>query len=109
MIFRGGTWKYITVVKTNEWTTPQHLFDDLNEEFSFTLDPCSTDENAKCRKYYTVKDNGLIQDWSEDIVFMNPPYGRSIKRWVKKAYEESFERSNGSLFNTRKNRHDILA
>lgn len=48
--------------KTNEWTTPQNLFDDLNREFNFTLDPCSTDENAKCQKHYTENDNGLIQD-----------------------------------------------
>lgn len=74
---------------TDLWSTPQDLFDKLNDEFHFTLDPCSTHENAKCKKHYTIKDNGLIQDWSNDIVFMNPPYGRSIFNWVKKAYESN--------------------
>lgn len=75
--------------KSNEWTTPQYLFDELNEEFNFTLDPCATDENAKCSKYFTIEDDGLSKDWSNDVVFMNPPYGREIKKWIKKVYEES--------------------
>ena len=74
--------------KTNEWSTPQDFFDELDKEFNFTLDPCSTSENAKCAKYFTVEDDGLKQDWSNDVVFMNPPYGRGIKHWIKKAYEE---------------------
>ena len=75
--------------KSNEWATPQKLFDELNEEFNFTLDPCATDENAKCNKHFTIEDDGLSKDWSKDVVFMNPPYGREIKKWIKKAYEES--------------------
>ena len=77
--------------KSNEWTTPQDYFNILNKEFNFTLDPCATKENAKCKKYYTKKENGLIQDWSNENVFMNPPYGREIKNWIKKAYEESLK------------------
>ena len=77
--------------KTNEWSTPQDFFDELDKEFNFTLDPCATSENAKCTKYFTVEDDGLKQDWSKDVVFMNPPYGREIKYWVKKAYEESLK------------------
>ena len=73
--------------KSNEWATPQYLFDELDKEFNFTLDPCATDENFKCDKYFTIEDDGLIQDWSNDVVFMNPPYGRDIKHWIKKAYE----------------------
>ncbi|MDR5622667.1 phage N-6-adenine-methyltransferase [Staphylococcus haemolyticus] len=75
--------------KSNEWATPQNLFDELNDEFNFTLDPCATDENAKCSKYFTVEDDGLSKNWSNEVVFMNPPYGREIKKWIKKAYEES--------------------
>lgn len=75
--------------KSNEWATPQNLFDELDDEFNFTLDPCATDENAKCSKYFTIEDDGLSKDWSNDVVFMNPPYGREIKKWIKKAYEES--------------------
>ena len=77
--------------KTNEWSTPQAFFDELNKEFNFTLDPCATRENAKCTKYFTVEDDGLKQDWSNDVVFMNPPYGREIKYWVQKAFEENLK------------------
>lgn len=75
--------------KSNEWSTPQKLFDELDKEFNFTLDPCSTHENAKCSKHFTIEENGLEQDWSKDIVFMNPPYGRGIRHWIEKAYKES--------------------
>ena len=75
--------------KSNEWSTPQSLFDELNSEFNFTLDPASTHENAKCEKYYTQEDDGLNQPWADESVFCNPPYGREIGQWVKKAYEES--------------------
>lgn len=74
---------------TPEWYTPRDFFDVLNKEFGFTLDPCCTHENATCGKHFTEQDNGLSQDWSGDIVFMNPPYGRTIKQWMKKAYESS--------------------
>ena len=75
--------------KTVEWTTPQDFYDRLNQEFNFTLDPCCTDETAKCGTYYTEADDGLAQPWAGHSVFMNPPYGRSIKDWIRKAYEES--------------------
>ncbi|MGW9934357.1 DNA N-6-adenine-methyltransferase [Staphylococcus sp. HMSC068C09] len=74
---------------SNEWATPQNLFDELNDEFNFTPDPCATDENAKCSKYFTIENDGLSKDWSNEVVFMNPPYGREIKKWIKKAYEEN--------------------
>lgn len=74
--------------KDMTWSTPQSFFDELNKEFNFTLDPCCSVETAKCKKFFTPVENGLIQDWSKDIVFMNPPYGREIKQWVEKAYKE---------------------
>lgn len=74
---------------TNEWATPQDFFDKLNMQFDFNLDPCATAENAKCEKFFTIEDNGLEQDWSKYRVFCNPPYGRGLKDWVRKAYEES--------------------
>lgn len=76
---------------TNEWGTPQWLFDQLNEEFIFTLDPAASHTNHKCKKYFTIEDDGLSQSWSNEIVFLNPPYGREVGVWVKKAYEESFK------------------
>ncbi|MCP4191770.1 MAG: adenine methyltransferase [Planctomycetaceae bacterium] len=72
-----------------EWETPQWLFDSLNAEFGFTLDPCSTDQNAKCPKHFTKSENGLEQDWQDHVVFMNPPYGREIAAWMEKAYTSS--------------------
>lgn len=74
---------------TPEWATPQSFFDALNREFSFTLDPCSTHENAKCEKHYTKEDDGLSKNWGGEVVFCNPPYGRELPKWVKKCYEES--------------------
>lgn len=71
-----------------DWETPQNLFDALNKEFNFTLDPCCTKETAKCKRYYTKEDDGLSQDWI-GTVFMNPPYGREISEWMKKAKMES--------------------
>ena len=73
------------------WETPQKFFDELNEEFHFTLDACATPENAKCEKYFTEEDNALVQDWSGNVVFCNPPYSRKGGQdlFVKKAFEES--------------------
>lgn len=73
--------------KTDLWSTPQWKFDELNEEFHFTLDPCATDENHKCDKYFTKEQDGLSQDWGQDTVYINPPYGREIGKWVEKASE----------------------
>ena len=49
--------------KSDEWSTPKELFDELNEEFGFTLDPCSTGDNHLCDKYYTIHEDGLEQSW----------------------------------------------
>ena len=75
--------------KSMEWETPQEFFDRLDREFHFTLDPCATAETAKCEKFYTKETDGLAQNWGGETVFCNPPYGRAIKDWVKKSYDES--------------------
>ena len=76
--------------KSDEWETPQELFDRLAVLFGpFTLDPCATPANAKCAKFYTSDDDGLAQPWANECVFMNPPYGRVIGQWIEKAYHES--------------------
>ncbi len=80
--------------ETNEWATPQFLFDALNAEFGFTLDPCANSGNAKCKRFYTKTEDGLSQDWTDEIVFMNPPYGRALGNWMRKAFESSL---NGAL------------
>lgn len=74
---------------SNEWATPQAFYDELNAEFHFDLDPCATESNAKCDKFYTIEDDGLAKDWRGARVFCNPPYGRELPRWVKKCYDES--------------------
>ena len=75
--------------KTDLWETPQSFYDELDKEFQFTLDPCATPENAKCEMFFTKEMNGLTQNWGGNRVFCNPPYGKEIGKWVKKAYEES--------------------
>ena len=71
-----------------DWETPQFLFDGLNAEFRFELDVCATAENTKCRRFLTRKDDALSQRW-EGVCWMNPPYGREIERWVRKAFESA--------------------
>jgi phage N-6-adenine-methyltransferase len=76
--------------KTDMWETPQALFDELNKEFGFEVDVCAVKENAKCDKYFTPEDDGLAQQW-RGVCWMNPPYGRQIKKWMQKAYDSSKE------------------
>ena len=75
--------------ETNEWATPQDFYDKLDKDFNFNLDPCSTKDNAKCDKFFTIDDDGLAQSWVGYNVFMNPPYGREIKFWIEKALKET--------------------
>lgn len=82
--------KAMTSTGKDDWETPPWLFNQLDEEFHFTLDPCCTHKTAKCEKHYTVEDDGLSKDWSGETVFCNPPYSRSYQDlWVKKCFEES--------------------
>lgn len=74
--------------KSDEWSTPKELFDRLNAEFRFTLDVCASAVNAKCDTYYTKEDDALTQSWV-GVCWMNPPYGRGIGEWMKKARESA--------------------
>jgi len=78
---------------SNEWYTPSYIFDPLDDEFEFELDACATEDSAKCDAYFTKKDNALLKDWSAaaNIVWVNPPYGRGIGKWIEKAYKESLK------------------
>ena len=80
---------YMPQAQTVEWGTPPDLFESLDAEFKFTLDPCATPENAKCAKFYTREDDGLSKSWAGERVFMNPPYGKEASNWIAKAYFES--------------------
>ena len=75
---------------TDMWATPQEFFNKVNRLFNFTLDVCATPDNAKCEAFFSPEQDGLAQPWT-GTCWMNPPYGRTIKHWVKKAYESSQE------------------
>lgn len=73
---------------TDDWATPADFYEALNRVFRFELDVCASDTNHKCARYFTAEQNGLAQDWS-GTCWMNPPYGRGIGEWVKKAFDSS--------------------
>jgi phage N-6-adenine-methyltransferase len=75
---------------TDMWPTPQDFFDKLNAEFNFITDVCASVDNAKCPWYFTKEMDGLAQEWNGSC-WMNPPYGKTIGDWVKKAYESSLK------------------
>ena len=70
------------------WETPDEFFQKLNQEFNFTLDVCANKDNHKCDNYFSEVQDGLKQEW-KGICWMNPPYGREISKWIKKAFAES--------------------
>lgn len=74
----------------SNWGTPQSFFDDCNRRFGpFELDVCASPENAKCELFFTEEVDGLAQNWGSAVCWMNPPYGRQIGQWMRKAYESS--------------------
>ena len=81
--------------KSNEWATPQDLFAVLNREFNFDVDVAASEHNHKCTTYWTKDDDALGLKWSAPWYpgggrfWCNPPYGRSIDKWVRKCYRES--------------------
>lgn len=74
--------------ESDEWATPQELFDEINSEFYFDLDPCATEENHKCPDYLTKEQDGLKISWGGRRVWCNPPYSQ-IDKWVAKAFYET--------------------
>ena len=79
---------YYDGARSPVWATPWPLFRKLDAEFGFELDVCALPENAKCARFYSPADDGLAHAWS-GVCWMNPPYGREIGKWVRKAYLES--------------------
>jgi site-specific DNA-methyltransferase (adenine-specific) len=79
--------------KKHDWATPLDLFDHYNKIYDFSIDVCANESNAKCDRYFSLEEDGLSQSWQHEICWMNPPYGREISKWVKKAYDESLEGS----------------
>ena len=76
--------------QTDLWATPEAFFDRWNATFHFELDVCALPQNAKCARYFTPEEDGLKQRWT-GVCWMNPPYGREIGHWVKKAYQSAKE------------------
>jgi len=75
---------------SNEWETPKSLFDEYDATYHFQLDAAATKENALCQSFFTIEDDALTKDWSiYRSVWLNPPYGRIIGKFMKKAWEES--------------------
>lgn len=73
--------------KTDDWSTP---VDFVAKYGAFDLDPCADVTNTQAPIFFTKKENGLTKKWF-GRVWMNPPYGREIGKWVKKAYESECE------------------
>jgi phage N-6-adenine-methyltransferase len=86
-VMRAMAMRALLTSQTTEWATLPELFAALQFEFQFSLDPCSTHANAKCHLHFTKREDGLKQDWLAHTVFMNPPYGRDIGAWMKKAHQ----------------------
>lgn len=86
---RAAAQKQLFGLNRIDWETPQDLFEGLDDEFTFTLDVAANQDNAKCERFFDIHMNGLIQDWSEDRCWMNPPYGSEIAKWVQKAHQEA--------------------
>lgn len=74
--------------QVDEWATPESFMAVLRQEFTFDLDPCALACSAKAPRYFTPRDDGLTQPW-HGVVFMNPPYGAGLGRWVAKARHEA--------------------
>ena len=75
---------------SEEWETPPYIIEALLKALPFDrfdLDPCCTRETAKGKRHYTKEENGLVMPW-EGNVFMNPPYGGEISKWIYKAVNE---------------------
>ena len=75
--------------KSDLWPTDQRFFDKMNRKYGpFDVDVCATPENAKCARFFTAAMDGLQQRW-QGRCWMNPPYGKTIGRWIRKAWEAS--------------------
>lgn len=77
--------------ETVEWETPQDLFDELNAEFDLYRDACANALNKKRKLYWSKEDDGLAQDWTGMRLWLNPPYGREVGKWVEKAANSEAE------------------
>ena len=73
--------------RSDNWETPQEVFDYWNNIYQFNVDVCADEHNHKCPFYYSKEDDGLTKDWFGSV-WCNPPYGKDISKWIEKAYNE---------------------
>ncbi len=82
---------------TDQWATPQALFDEWDAKYKFDLDPAASSSNHKCDLWYGLdhpdpaRRDGLAATWTASAVWLNPPYGRPIGDWAKKAFESELD------------------
>jgi phage N-6-adenine-methyltransferase len=93
ILLDGGSIDHFQIKKKkgtgDEWETPWPVFNFFDQKFHFTLDVCARDDSAKCAKYFTKKENSLIQPWHEfGSCWMNPPYSK-VGPWLEKAILEA--------------------
>jgi hypothetical protein len=97
--------------QSDNWATPQEFYNRLNSIYHFDLDAAASSTNKKCDKWYGLdhpdadRRDGLTVDWDGDVVWLNPPYGRVIGHWLKKAHEESANRTVVLLLPARTDTH----
>jgi site-specific DNA-methyltransferase (adenine-specific) len=95
-----GFYKSDTFKTSNDdtWTTPRDFFDRLNAEFDFGLDAAALQSSTLVPDNWYGPDHpdpaardALRIDWNHNSrgkpIWLNPPYGRSIKDWMRKANE----------------------
>ena len=69
----------------HDWQTPWHLWEQWHAEFQFTIDATANADNAMLPRFWTIEDDALLQDWSGERVWCNPPYGRDHSKFIRKA------------------------
>lgn len=85
----GGFTQERFKTRRDDWSTPDEFWQRLDTEFHFTCDAAASTRNTKCPFYFDKETNALVQDWSGHICWLNPPYGRQLSTWVRKAYAEA--------------------
>ncbi|EOT38241.1 phage N-6-adenine-methyltransferase [Enterococcus dispar] len=84
------SYKAIMTSDNQDWETPQELFDNLNNEFDFELDAFASDKNAKCKHFFTERDDAFQQDWTKyKSIFINPPYTSKVQDEVLKKINDT--------------------
>lgn len=97
--------------KSYEWYTPGLLMERVRQVLgSISFDPCSTQAANKIVKadwYASLPDDdGLKLNWEVETVYMNPPYGETIGKWVDKLVEAVQSGGVGSAIALLPNRTD---